>query len=181
MKPNKLELQSSEQRNVCCRAKQGEWVACAQNAPNSLKGFSKAFNNFFLNWRIIVLQLSFMLVVHVGFCHITTWTSHKYTCASSLLNLPPTPDSIPALQVVTEPWAELPILYSVFPLAIYFMCGNMYVSVLLSQFIPPTPPPAVSRSLFSVSASLFLPWKYVHQYHFSRFHRYQQSIFKSQE
>ena len=39
----------------------------------------------------------------------------------------------------------------------------------------------MSTSPFSVSASLFLPCKYVHQYLFSRFRRYQQSIFKSQE
>ena len=35
----------------------------------------------------------------------------------------------------------------------------------LAQFIPSSPSPAVSTSL-----SPFLPDKYVHQYHFSRFH-----------
>jgi len=46
--------------------------------------------------------------------------------------------------------AELPVLYSNFPLAIYFTCGNVYISGLLSQFVPPSPAFAVSTSLFSV-------------------------------
>ena len=44
--------------------------------------------------------------------------------------------------------------------------------MLLSQFIPPTPSPAVSVSLFSMSVSLLLSCTWVHQYHFSRFHMY---------
>ena len=44
--------------------------------------------------------------------------------------------------------------------------------MLLSQFIPPSPAPAVSVSLFSVSESLFLSCRCVHQYQFSRFHIY---------
>ena len=38
-----------------------------------------------------------------------------------------------------------------------FAYGNIYVSVLLSQFIPPSPSPAVCASLCSVPAFLFLP------------------------
>ena len=34
------------------------------------------------------------------------------------------------------------------------------------------PPPPTSTSWVSTSASLFLPYKQVHQYHFSRFHIY---------
>ena len=48
--------------------------------------------------------------------------------------------------------------------------GSVYMSVLPSQFGPPPPPHAVSASLFSASASLFLPCKQGHQYRFSRFH-----------
>ena len=33
----------------------------------------------------------------------------------------------------------------------------------LSQFVPPSPSPTVSTSVFSMSASLFGPCKYVHQ------------------
>ena len=49
---------------------------------------------------------------------------------------------------------------------------NVYVSVLLFQFVPPSPSPAMSTSLFSMSASLLLPYTSVHQYQFSRFHIY---------
>ena len=53
-------------------------------------------------------------------------------------------------------WA--PCVYSNFPPVICFTYGNVYVLVLLSQFIPSS---AVSTSLFSMSASLFLPHKYL--------------------
>ena len=46
------------------------------------------------------------------------------------------------------------------------------MSVLLSQFIPPSPALTVSISLFSMSESLVLPYKEVHQYHLSRFYIY---------
>ena len=44
--------------------------------------------------------------------------------------------------------------------------------MLLAQLIPPSPPPTVSTSLFSVSASPLLPCKQAHQYHPPRFHIY---------
>ena len=115
---------------------------------------------FIFNWSIIALQYC------VGFSHTTTWISHKYTYVPSLLNL------IPPLQVVIEHQVELPVLHSNFPLTIFFTSGNVYVSILLSQFIPPSPSPTVSTSLFSMSVSPLLPYKQVHQYHLSRFHIY---------
>ena len=36
-------------------------------------------------------------------------------------------------------WFELPASYNKFPLAVCFTYGNVYVSTLLSQFIPPSP------------------------------------------
>ena len=65
-----------------------------------------------------------------------------------------------------------PVLCSNFPLAICFTYGNVYVSVLLSQLIPPSPSPNLTASPFSTSASLFLCCKQVHQHHFSGFHLY---------
>ena len=41
-----------------------------------------------------------------------------------------------------------------------------------SQFVPPSPSPAGSTSPFSTFVSLFLPWNYFPQYHFSRFYIY---------
>ena len=81
----------------------------------------------------------------------------------------PSHSTIPSLQVIIESQAGFPVLYS-FPLAICFTHGSVYLSMLLSQFVPPFCSPAVSTSPFSTSVSLFLPYKQVHQYHFSRFH-----------
>ena len=51
------------------------------------------------------------------------WVSSMYTCILFLLDIPP---SIPPLSVLTDPWAELPVLYSSFPLAIYFTHGTWW-------------------------------------------------------
>ena len=80
--------------------------------------------------------------------------------------------SLPPLQVITEHQAQLPVLCSNFPLASSLTHNSIYMSTLLSQFIPPSPCLTVSMSLFSISASPSFPCKQVHQYHFSRFHIY---------
>ena len=41
----------------------------------------------------------------------------------------------------------------------YFTLGSVYLSVLLSQFAPPSPSHPVPTSPFSMLASLFLPWR----------------------
>jgi len=64
------------------------------------------------NWRI-------MLYNCVGFFHITTWISQRYTKVPSLLNLLPASHHIPPLLIVTEPQFELSESHSKFPLAIY--------------------------------------------------------------
>ena len=88
--------------------------------------------------------------------------AYIYPHIPSLLSLPPTLP-IPPLQVVIKHRADLPVLCSSFPLAIYFTFGSVYMSVLLSHYVPASPPPTVSSSPFSTSASLFLPY---HQAHF---------------
>ena len=105
------------------------------------------------NWRIIALQCC---KVVYGLCHVSPWISRKYTYVSSLFEPPSHP--ISPLDVVPEHQVELPVLYSNFPLALYFTHGNAYVSVLLSQFVSPSPASTVS-SVFSMSVSLFLPCK----------------------
>ena len=54
----------------------------------------------------------------------------------------------------------LPVLYGSFPLAIFFTHGNVYMSLLLSQFIPPSPSSSVSTSPSFMSPSPFLPGKW---------------------
>ena len=56
----------------------------------------------------------------------------------------------PALQtdsLLSEPPGK-PVLYSRFPLIIYFIHGKVHMSMLLSQFIPPSPSPSGSTCLF---------------------------------
>ena len=86
-----------------------------------------------------------------------------------LLSLPP-PSTIPPLQVITKHQAVKSVLYSTFSLAVYFTHGSVYMSMLLSQFISPSPSLIGSTSVFYTSVSPFLPCKNVHQY--SRFHIY---------
>ena len=62
----------------------------------------------------------------------------------------PPPPSHPSIQVITEHRAELPVLYSRFPLAIYFTHGSVFMSDLITQFIPPSPCTGVHMSLLYV-------------------------------
>ena len=73
--------------------------------------------------------------------------------------LPPTPPLHPHSGLSTEQRVELLVLYSRFPRATYFAYGNVCFHAALSippVLSPPSPLPAVSTSLFSVSASLLL-------------------------
>ena len=83
-------------------------------------------------------------------------------------HLPPHPTPLGCHRApVWVPWVIQQI-----PLALYFICGHVYVSMLLSPFAPPSPSPTVPTSLFSMSASPLLPRRQVHQYQLSRFHIY---------
>ena len=50
----------------------------------------------------------------------------------------------------TKHQADLPVLCSSFPLAIYFTVGSVYMSVLLSHFIPASPSPRALKSILYV-------------------------------
>ena len=77
----------------------------------------------------------------IGFCCKTMQISHNYTYIPSLLSLPF--PSIPLLWVITKHRARLLALFSNFPLSVCFTHGVVYLSVILSQFIPPSPFPTV--------------------------------------
>ena len=68
-----------------------------------------------------------------------------------LLNLLPISHPIPPLLGVTELRVELSVSHSKSLWVIYFTCGNVHISMLLSQFIPSPPSHTVFTSLFSVS------------------------------
>ena len=98
---------------------------------------------------------------------------HQHELAKCPLPLePPLPPSLPIqpLWVITEHklWAPCGKL----PLATYFTYGNVDVSMLFSQIIPPSSSPTVSTSLFFMAPSPLLPCKYDHQYYLSRFRIY---------
>ena len=99
------------------------------------------------SWRIIALQYC------VVFCH-TTWISHKCTYVpsswtSSLPLLLPTPLACHSMLC----WA--PCVIQQLPIIYYFTYGNVYISVLLSQFLPPSPAPCyVHKSVLYVWVSV---------------------------
>ena len=100
----------------------------------------------FFNWRIITLQYcDFLPCVNMN-------QPQMYTCPRSRLN--PFLTSLP-----THPsrlsWSigfGFLASYITLPLAIHFIYGNAYVSMLFSQIIPP-PSLTVSKSLFFMSVS----------------------------
>ena len=57
-------------------------------------------------------------------------------------------------------------------LVIYFTYDNIYVSMLFSQIIPPSPSPTESNRLFFTSEYLLLSHIQGHHYHLSKFHIY---------
>ena len=55
---------------------------------------------------------------------------------------------------------------------VHFIYGNVYVWMLLSQVMPPSPSCPVTIHLFIMSVSPLLPCKQDHRYHLSRFYIY---------
>ena len=113
------------------------------------------------NWRIIALQH------HLGLCHTSTWISHRYTHVPSLPN-PPLPISHPVpphptpLGCHRAHRVECPVSHRRFPLATYFTCSSVHVSMLFSQLAPPSPSPTASTRLLSCIWISILPCKWVH-------------------
>ena len=102
----------------------------------------------YFNWRLITLQYC------SGFCHTLAWISHGCTCVPQ----PETPSRIPphlsGSSQCTSP--EHPDSCIEPGLEICFTYGNIHVSMLFSQIIPPLSSPTESKSLFFISESLLL-------------------------
>ena len=94
-------------------------------------------------------------------CH--TMTSVQPCSEGAIVGIPQVPTRLPhpspphsELQVATKHWFSVSCVTQL-PLAIYFTHGNIYVSMLFSQIIPPSPSPTVFKSLFFTSVSPLLP------------------------
>ena len=120
---------------------------------------------FNFSWRIIALQYC------VSFCRTSTWISHGYTYIPSLL--PPLPPPTTTHPFRLSQSTDLSSLhYTANSHWLFTLHGNAYVSILLFQFVPPSPLPTMSTSLLPMSASPLLPCKQVHQSPLSRFRIY---------
>ena len=82
----------------------------------------------------------------------------------------PSPSHSSGLSQCTD--LECPVSCIKLGLLIYFTYGNIQVSMLFSQIIPPLPSPTESKSLFFISVSLLLSCVYSRCYHLSKFHIY---------
>ena len=80
-----------------------------------------------------------------------------YPRIPSLLCLPPTLP-IPPLQVVKKHRADLSMTCSCFQLAIQFTFDGVYLSMLLSHFVPAYPSPSPSPQVHSLRLRLYSYW-----------------------
>ena len=103
-----------------------------------------------LNARLIVKTVSFVYILHDFLKKNRNSPSFSLLMFLSVLAEYKTPPQVrgahPTLQVSAEPRAELPVVYGSFPLASFFARGGVYTSVLLPQFVSPSPCPSVSPS-----------------------------------
>ena len=106
----------------------------------------------YFNWKIITFQYG------DSFCHISSWISHRYTCVPpSWTPLPPPSPPHPS-GLLQSTIFGCPASCIDLALVIYFTYGNIHVSMLFSQILPPLPSPTESKSLFLTSVSPLLPW-----------------------
>ena len=119
-----------------------------------------------LEYKCFTVLCQFLLYNKVNQVYV-----YIYPHIPSLVHLPPTL-LIPSFQVVTKHRVDPLVLCSSLPLAIHFTFGNVYMSMLLSHFIPASLSPTVPSSLFSMSVFLLLPCHQVHRYHFLKLHIY---------
>ena len=96
----------------------------------------------YFNWRLITLQYC------DDFCHMLTWISYGSTCVL------PSQTPIPSLWVIPVHRLWVPCFMHQTWTGQLFHDGNIHVSMLVSQIIPPLPSPKESKSLFFISVSL---------------------------
>ena len=100
---------------------------------------------FYFNWRLITILWWFLPYIHMN----QPWV---YMCSLSWPSLqPPSPSHPSGSSQCTGPEHLISCIKP--GLAIYFTCGNIHVSMLFSQTIPPLPSPTESKTLFLISVS----------------------------
>ena len=88
----------------------------------------------FYNWSLVPLQWC------ASFCCTVKWISFVCTYIPS---------------VTTEHWVEFPVPYSRFSLVIYAIRSSLWMSIPISQFIPPSPFPPWYLYIFSLYLCLY--------------------------
>ena len=101
---------------------------------------------YFFNWRLITLQYCGGFATH--------W--HESAMAVQVSPLPkliPPPSLLHPAGFSQSTGFQCPVSCIKLGLVIYFTYGNIHVSMLFSQIIPPLPSPTESKSLFFTSVS----------------------------
>ena len=106
------------------------------------------------------------------FYHTLTWI-HPGVHVFPILNPPPTSLPTASLWVIPVHQPRASPVSCIEPgLVICFTYGNIHVSMLSSQIIPPLPSHTEYKSLFFTSVSLLLSRIQGYRYHLSKFHIY---------
>ena len=110
--------------------------------PTELASFIHLFFKYFY-WRIIALSRCYFLLYN----KVNQPYVYEYPLPLEAPFHPPTP--IPPLQVITEHQGELPVLYSLYPLAILHIVVYIHQCYSLNSSHHPLPPlPCVSCHFF---------------------------------
>ena len=118
---------------------------------------ARVFFFFFFLTSLLEYNCFTMLCLFLLYNKVNQPYAYIYPHIPSLLRLPPTLHT-PPHWVVTKHRADLPVLCGCFPLAICFTFGSVYMSVLLSHFVPAYPSPScvLKSILYICNASLIL-------------------------
>ena len=110
------------------------------------------YNVFLKNIKKIFYLEDNCFTVLWWFLHTSSWISHSIHLS------PPsgTPSHCSPHPITHRAPVLVPASSIKFPLAIYFIYGDIYVSTLFSQITPPSPSPTMSKSLFFMSLSALL-------------------------
>ena len=111
--------------------------------------FAYFFLTYLLEYNCFTMMCQFLLYNKVNQLYI-----YIYHHISSLVCFPLTL-SIPPHQVVTKHQADLPVLCSCLPLAIYFTFGSVYMFMTLSHLVPAYPSPSQSPQAHSLRLCLY--------------------------